>query len=178
MLNWDQSGTPRNIPIHRKLKPSEINCFKKFYDNTVAAKTTFHVRMFTQALTEKCKDRRSKCNDSLLRIGPAELVPTEATVKWKGHKKRRDHNSEVTAICFLSPGSGGLAFSLAEVDAPPEDAEGWVEMVEDIPSTGKSEFCIQIQQIRHHRTMLCVSNADISPKRCRQNINLLMTNVQ
>jgi len=104
----------------------------------------------TQALTEKCKDRRSKCNDSLLRIGPAELVP----------------------------GSGGLAFSLAEVDAPPEDAEGWVEMVEDIPSTGKSEFCIQIQQTRHHRTMLCVSNADISPKRCRQNINLLMTNVQ
>ena len=37
--------------------------------------------MFTQALTEKCKDRRSKCNDSLLRAGPAELVPTKPTVK-------------------------------------------------------------------------------------------------
>jgi len=69
----------------------------------------------TQALTEKCKDRWSNCNDSLLRAGPAELVP----------------------------GSGGLAFSPAEVDAPPEDAEGWVEVVEDIPSTGKSGSCIQ-----------------------------------
>jgi len=33
----------------------------------------------------------------------------------------------------LVPESGGLAFSSAEVDAPPEDAEGWVDVVEDIP---------------------------------------------
>jgi hypothetical protein len=39
---------------------------------------------------------------------------------------------------LLSPESGGLAFSLAEVDAPPEDAEGWDEGVEDIASTANS----------------------------------------
>jgi len=50
----------------------------------------------TQALTEKCNDRWSNCRDNMLRAGPEELVPE----------------------------SGGLAFSSAEVDAPPEDAEG------------------------------------------------------
>jgi hypothetical protein len=39
---------------------------------------------------------------------------------------------------LLSPESGVLAFSLAEVDAPPEYAEGWDEEGEDIPSTANS----------------------------------------
>lgn len=68
--------------------------------------------------------------------------------------------------CFFSPKSEGLAFSPAEVDVPlpPEDAEGegWVEVVEDIPSTGKSGFCIQSQHISYHRTVSWASNADIS----------------
>jgi hypothetical protein len=44
----------------------------------------FHVRMFTQALTEKCKDRWSNCNDSLLHAGPAELVPKNPLSDEKG----------------------------------------------------------------------------------------------
>jgi hypothetical protein len=41
---------------------------------------------------------------------------------------------------LLSPESGVLAFSLAEVDAPPEYAEGWDEEGEGIPSTANSGY--------------------------------------
>lgn len=49
---------------------------------------------------------------------------------------QRDHTN--TTICCLSPGSGGLALSVADVDALPDNAEDWEELVEDISSTTKS----------------------------------------